>query len=184
MLAPGEAIPCAAPMSAASTVRNSSGSGSGSGSSSGSSSSGLEREEEDESGGAGAGAVSFLTGSSASAAIVTGFASLLFSALLENSSARQLLADTLNDDDISTFLRFAVMPNEKALTRQVHEEALMPECRIGTKETVLHMFLRSLHKLRDNLSQDHPAERPQGFHKLKSRFASFTKQQRLGKYEE
>ena len=133
--------------------------------------------------GAGAGAVSRLTGSSASAAIVTGFASLLFSALLENSGARQLLADTLNDDDISTFLRMAVIFNERTLVKVAHTETWVPECSLGTKENLLEMFLRSLHRLKENLTLNDP-KRPKAFNNLKRNFASFTRKKNLGKYEE
>jgi hypothetical protein len=126
---------------------------------------------------------SLLSGSSASAAIVTGFASLLFSALLDNSRARQMIAETLNEDDISTFLRVAVIYNQRAAARQAHSSPWISECSIGTKEDLLEMVFYSLGRIKESLVLNDP-ERPAAFNNLKRNFASFTKKKYARKYEE
>ena len=126
--------------------------------------------------------MSVISGSSASAAITTGFASRLFSAILSDSAARELLSDTLNYDDISTFLRTAVVYNERILKKVAHVDAWV-DCSLGTKDTLLEMFTFSLHRLKGNLVLDDPA-RPKAFNNLKRNFASFTKKKNMKKYEE
>jgi hypothetical protein len=103
--------------------------------------------------------------------------------LLDDGPARQLLVETLNDDDISTFLRVAVIYNERTLTKVSHSDTWVSECSIGTKETLLEMFLYSLNRLKDNLTLNDP-RRPKAFNNLKRNFASFTKTLQTGKYEE
>lgn len=126
--------------------------------------------------------VVLVTGSSASAAIVTGFVSLLFSALLEDSHARHLMSEILNEDDLSQFLRVAVLNNERVIEMVAHLET-WAECSIGTKAHILEMLILSLRRMRDNLVIDDPS-RPKAFNNLKRNFASFTKLKNRKKYEE
>ena len=129
--------------------------------------------------------VGFMTGSSASAAIVSGYASLLFSALMEDNNlyARQLLMDTLNEDDITSFLRVAVLYNERAMTNKMpHSNSWIPECSIGKKDNILEMFVYSLQRIKENLRTNDPS-RPKAFNNLKKNFATFMKKKNIGKYE-
>jgi len=126
--------------------------------------------------------VVLVTGSSASAAIVTGFVSTLFAALLEDSQARQLMIETLNEDDLSQFLRVAVVNNERIIEMVAHLES-WAECSIGTKAHVLEMLLLTLRRIKDNLVMNDPS-RPKAFNNLKRNFASFTKLKNRKKYEE
>lgn len=126
--------------------------------------------------------VELVSGSSTSAAIVSGFASVLFSALLEDGYTRKLLIDTLNEDDLSTFLRVAVLHNERVISMVAHMET-WAECSVGTKENVLTALVTSLKRLQDNLVADDPS-RPKAFNNLKRNFASFTKLKNAKKYEE
>jgi hypothetical protein len=179
VVAPGEDIP--APTIGGIIGRGSESDSSRSSDSSSSSSSNSGSDNNNSSGNINS-AVTVISGSSASAAIVTSLASLLFSAILRDPVAMKLLANTLNDDDISTFLRGAVIYSERSVKKEVHIDGL-PQCSIGTRTTLLDMFYLSLHKLEDSLTLNHPS-RPKAFNNLKSKFAKFTKNKNAKKYEE
>jgi hypothetical protein len=123
-----------------------------------------------------------VSGSSASSAILTGYASLLFSALLDDSYVMKKINDLLFEDDITTFLRNTIIYNQRPMHREVHIDPWV-QCSIGRKQSLIDMVQYSLNRLENNnLFQD--STKPQAFRNLKMSFASHRKASNMKKYEE